>query len=114
MLATVGLSGVLAYAVSQRKHEIGVRMAVGARERDILGLIVGQGLSLALLGVAIGVAVAAAVTRIIEVLLYGISATDVPTFAAVSLVLLTVAALACYIPARRAAKVEPTTALRHQ
>ena len=114
MLASVGLYGVLAYAVSQRKHEIGVRMAVGAQMRDILGLVVGQGLSLALLGVGIGAAVSVAATRIIEVLLYGISATDVPTFAAVSLVLLTVAALACYIPARRAAKVEPTTALRHQ
>jgi putative ABC transport system permease protein len=114
VLASVGLYGVLAYAVSQRTHEIGIRMALGAQPRDILKLIVGQGLALTLVGVVIGLAGAFAATRIIGVLLYGISPTDVPTFAGVSLVLLGVALAACWIPARRAARVEPMEALRYE
>ncbi|HMV82589.1 MAG TPA: ABC transporter permease [Blastocatellia bacterium] len=112
VLAALGLYGVLAFSVAQRTREIGIRMALGAQGRDVLRLVVGQGIKLVALGAALGLAGAFAATRVLKSLLYGISPTDPPTFISVPLVLLTVALLACWIPARRATKVEPMIALR--
>jgi len=114
MLAAVGIFGVISYSTSQRTHEIGIRMALGAQQRDVLRLILGQGAKFALLGLGIGVALALLFTRFIATLLYGVSATDALTFGAVAIVLLTVAMTACYIPARRALRVNPVVALRYQ
>jgi putative ABC transport system permease protein len=113
MLAAVGLSGVLAYAVAQRTKEIGVRMALGADRVDVLKMIVGEGLCLTLAGVVVGLTLALALTRMLATYLYGVSSADPLTYLATTLILVIVALLACYFPARRAASVDPMTALRH-
>ncbi|HEX5411054.1 MAG TPA: FtsX-like permease family protein, partial [Terriglobia bacterium] len=110
----VGLYGIMAYSVSRRTNEIGIRMALGAERRHVLRAVIGQGLRLALVGIVIGVAGALALTRFLASLLYGVKPTDPLTFIAVSLILIAVALLACYIPARRAARVDPMVALRHE
>ncbi|MFL6426704.1 MAG: ADOP family duplicated permease [Acidobacteriaceae bacterium] len=111
-LAAVGIYGVIAYVVGQRTQEIGIRMALGAQRRNVLGLILWQGARLALLGVAIGIAGALALTRLMSDLLYGVRATDPLTFALLALILTVVAMAACYLPARRATRVNPVAALR--
>jgi ABC-type antimicrobial peptide transport system permease subunit len=119
-LAAVGLFGVLAYAVAQRTQEIGVRMAFGANRRDVLRMILRQGVNLALLGVALGLAATYALTRYLESqmklsqMLYGVQLFDPLTYGVIALLLMVVALVACFIPARRATKVDPIIALRHE
>jgi putative ABC transport system permease protein len=113
-LAALGLYGVMAHAVARRTHEIGIRMAIGARAADVLAMIVGRGVLLAALGAGIGLLASLALTRVLGSLLYGVSPTDPASFAAVAVFLLAVAALASYIPGRRAARVDPAEALRYE
>lgn len=114
LLSSVGIFGVISYLVGQRTREIGIRIALGAQRKDVLALVLGEGVRLAVVGAAIGVAAALGLTRLMASMLYGVSATDPLTFAGVSCVLLSVAMLACYIPARRAMRVDPNTALRYE
>jgi putative ABC transport system permease protein len=114
VLAIVGIYGVMSYSVTQRTHEIGIRMAVGARPRDVFKMILGHGMKLALIGVGLGLLLALAVTRFMVTMLFGVEPTDAATFGAIPLILSTVALLACYLPGRRATKVEPTISLRYE
>jgi len=113
-LAALGVYGVTSQLVSQRRHEIGLRMALGARRRDVLWMVLGQGLGLALIGLVAGLAGALALTQVLERFLFGVTSGDPATFAAVAALLLLAASAACLLPAARASRVEPATALRHE
>jgi len=114
VLAMVGIYGVLAFGVSRRRHEIGIRMALGALPRQILALIVWQGMRLVLIGTVLGILASIALTRLMSTLLYGVEPTDPLTFACVAILLAGAALAACYAPARRAMRLDPMTALRYE
>jgi ABC-type antimicrobial peptide transport system permease subunit len=114
LLAGVGVYGVVSYVVSQRTHEIGIRMALGAKSSDVARLFIKQGMKLVSLGVALGALGAFALTRLMTSLLFNVGANDPLTFAGVALLLSSIALLACYLPARRAARIDPLAALRHE
>jgi len=114
VLTTIGLFGVISYIVSQRTHEIGVRVALGARRSDILNLVVRHGLFLTVVGLVVGLGMAFGAAQLVSSLLYGVTPTDPTTFIAVATVLCVVTVLACYLPARRAMRVDPMIALRYE
>jgi putative ABC transport system permease protein len=114
VLSAVGIYGVISYLTGQRTHEIGVRVALGASSRDVLRMVLGEGLKMTLAGVGIGLAASLGLTRLITQLIYGVNAADPITFAGVALLLTSVAVIACYIPARRAMRVDPVIALRYE
>jgi putative ABC transport system permease protein len=114
VLAIVGIYGVMSYSVTQRTHEIGIRMAVGAQPRDVFAMVLRQGMKLALIGVALGLALAFGLTRLMATMLFGVAPTDATTFTVISVLLISVALLACYLPGRKATKVEPTISLRYE
>jgi putative ABC transport system permease protein len=114
LLSAVGIFGVMSYSVALRTHELGLRLAIGAQPRQLLLLVLKQGLVLTVFGVAVGLAAAFALTRLLSGLLYGVEAFDVSTFATISLVLVAVSLFACYLPARRAMRIDPLQALRYE
>ncbi|HKN84373.1 MAG TPA: ABC transporter permease, partial [Pyrinomonadaceae bacterium] len=114
VLAIVGIYGVMSYSVTQRTHEIGIRMAIGARPGDVFKMILGHGMKLALIGIGIGLFLAFGLTRFMATMLFGVAPTDVATFTGISVLLIAIALLACYLPGRRATKVEPTISLRYE
>ena len=113
-LAAVGIYGVMMFAVSQRTREIGIRMALGARRGDVLSLVLRQGAMLAAAGIAVGLAGAFALTRYLQTMVFGITTFDLPVFLILSLLLAAITAFACYVPARRATRIDPIVALRYE
>jgi len=114
VLASIGIYGVMSYMVAQRTHEIGIRMALGAQRRDVFRIVVGQGLKLALIGIGVGLGLSFLAARLLSSLLYGVSAIDPITYVSIPLILTGVAAAACFIPARRATRIDPLIALRNE